>query len=98
MSSCQKGIVHPPRVKPPSRSSSGPPGACMTPSRETNSETRSLRIRTVQVVGVVECFPPGYRTGGPPFDIPPLTAQQHQEEEDRHADRPADHDHHRMDP
>src|SRR6266404_9042528 len=33
------GLVHPPYAKPPLVSSSGPPGACMTPSRETNSST-----------------------------------------------------------
>src|SRR5579864_1495546 len=33
------GPVHPPYAKPPLVSSSGPPGACMTPSRETNSST-----------------------------------------------------------
>src|SRR5215469_7751276 len=33
------GLIHPPWAKPPLVSSSGPPGACMTPSRETNSST-----------------------------------------------------------
>src|SRR5713101_2990487 len=33
------GLVHPPYAKPPLVSSSGPPGACMTPSREINSST-----------------------------------------------------------
>src|SRR5260370_14871630 len=33
------GLVHPPYAKPPLVSSSGPPGAWMTPSRETNSST-----------------------------------------------------------
>src|SRR5713101_5812130 len=33
------GLIHPPYAKPPLVSSSGPPGACMTPSRETNSST-----------------------------------------------------------
>src|SRR5262249_10404999 len=33
------GLVQPPYAKPPLVSSSGPPGACMTPSRETNSST-----------------------------------------------------------
>src|SRR3989454_6913154 len=42
MSSCQYGIVQPPYANPPSRSSSLPPGACMTPSRVTNSETMSF--------------------------------------------------------
>src|SRR5215469_3881061 len=36
------GLVHPPYAKPPLVSSSGPPGACMTPSRETNSSTISF--------------------------------------------------------
>src|SRR5882757_11248702 len=33
------GLVHPPYAKPPLVSSPGPPGPCMTPSRETNSST-----------------------------------------------------------
>src|SRR5512143_997814 len=33
------GAVHPPYAKPPLVSSSGPPGACMTPSREICSST-----------------------------------------------------------
>src|SRR5689334_20829539 len=39
ISSCQYGIVQPPCANPPSVSSSAPPGACMTPSSETNSAT-----------------------------------------------------------
>src|SRR5580704_11392472 len=31
------GFIHPPYSKPPLVSSAGPPGACITPSRETNS-------------------------------------------------------------
>src|SRR5690349_22193379 len=42
MSSCQYGHVHPPCLNPPSVSSSFPPGACITPSSETNSETISF--------------------------------------------------------
>src|SRR5437660_5620514 len=34
-----RGPVHPPYAKPPLVSSSGPPGPCMTPSREMNSST-----------------------------------------------------------
>ena len=41
-SSSSSGACHPPCVKPPSRSSSGPPGACATPSSVTNSVTMSL--------------------------------------------------------
>src|SRR5438105_11105348 len=44
MSSCQNGPVHPPWVKPPSVSSSAPPGACMTLSNDTNSETTMFRM------------------------------------------------------
>ena len=33
------GLIHPPYSKPPLVSSVGPPGACMTPSREMNSNT-----------------------------------------------------------
>src|SRR5215510_4780348 len=44
MSSCQYGCVHPPWAKPPSLSSSAPPGAWITPSNETNSETTILRM------------------------------------------------------
>src|SRR5256886_5254706 len=36
------GACHPPCAKPSSRSSSGPPGACATPSSVTNSVTMSL--------------------------------------------------------
>src|SRR3989440_10661282 len=44
MSSCQNGHVHPPWVKPPSVSSSAPPGACMTLSNDTNSDTTMFRM------------------------------------------------------
>src|SRR5215218_3169212 len=44
MSSLQKGAVQPPNRKPPVGSSSGPPGACMTPSRERKTAPVSLRI------------------------------------------------------
>src|SRR5437588_2042109 len=46
MSSCQNGQVHPPWVKPPSVSSSAPPGACMTLSNDINSETTIFRMIT----------------------------------------------------
>src|SRR5262245_49321617 len=36
MSSLKYGKLQPPCSKPPSRSSSGPPGACITPSRDMN--------------------------------------------------------------
>src|SRR5215208_3022877 len=39
LTSSECGLIHPPYAKPPLVSSSGPPGACMTPSRETNSST-----------------------------------------------------------
>src|ERR1044072_6077312 len=42
--SSQNGCTQPPLSKPPDRSSSGPPGACMTPSREMNLAPVSLRI------------------------------------------------------
>src|SRR5664279_5943466 len=35
----ENGLIHPPYAKPPLVSSSGPPGACMTPSREICSST-----------------------------------------------------------
>src|SRR5215813_9623646 len=37
--SSENGACHPPYVKPPLVSSSGPPPACMTPSRVMNSST-----------------------------------------------------------
>src|SRR5512136_1577603 len=37
--SSEYGPAHPPYAKPPLVSSSGPPGACMTPSREICSST-----------------------------------------------------------
>src|SRR5436190_7946514 len=42
--SSQWFIDHPPSVNPPLRSSSGPPGACMTPSSVTNVVTISSLI------------------------------------------------------
>src|SRR5512141_2220870 len=36
------GAIHPPYAKPPLVSSSGPPGACMTPSRVMCSSTITL--------------------------------------------------------
>src|SRR5260370_33925868 len=45
------GLVHPPYAKPPLVSSSGPPGACMTPSRETNSSTLSFLVTPVTFMG-----------------------------------------------
>src|SRR5687768_13743312 len=52
MSSCQYGIVQPPCSNPPSRSSSLPPGACITPSSVTNSDTISFRMETVPVMSL----------------------------------------------
>src|SRR4051794_8295060 len=40
------GIDQPPFVKPPSVSSSGPPGACITPSRLMNSLTMTFIARS----------------------------------------------------
>src|SRR5687768_17792839 len=40
--SSEYGADHPPYAKPPLVSSSGPPGACMTPSREICSSTISF--------------------------------------------------------
>src|SRR6266496_5626934 len=37
--SSEYGAIHPPYAKPPLVSSSGPPGDCMTPSRETKEST-----------------------------------------------------------
>src|SRR6266508_5432225 len=39
ITSSEYGACHPPYAKPPLVSSSGPPGACMTPSRVINSST-----------------------------------------------------------
>src|SRR5690348_15489726 len=44
MSSPQSGCTQPPKRKPLAGSSSGPPGACMTRSRETKAAPVSLRI------------------------------------------------------
>src|SRR5262245_17079592 len=44
ITSSQKLTDHPPSAKPFSASSSGPPGACMTPSRLRNVLTISSRI------------------------------------------------------
>src|SRR5438270_4204361 len=44
ISSPQNGCVQPPNRKPLDGSSSGPPGACMTPSSERKTAPVSLRI------------------------------------------------------
>src|SRR5271165_1381714 len=41
------GATHPPYAKPPLVSSSGPPPACMTPSRVTNSSTITFLITSI---------------------------------------------------
>jgi hypothetical protein len=48
------GLIHPPYAKPPLVSSSGPPGACMTRSRETNSST--LTFLTTEFLRVLSGF------------------------------------------
>src|SRR5215210_3374558 len=47
------GLIHPPCAKPPLVSSSGPPGACMTPSREICSSTLSF-LMVILLYGVAE--------------------------------------------
>src|SRR5689334_15499396 len=47
------GPVHPPYAKPPLVSSCGPPGACITPSRETNSSTMIFLMTQVPFTGQV---------------------------------------------
>src|SRR5437868_13266273 len=42
--SSQNGCTHPPKRKPLVGSSSGPPGACVTPSSERKTALVSLRI------------------------------------------------------
>src|SRR5512139_1464813 len=42
--SSEYGAIHPPYAKPPLVSSSGPPGACMTPSRVICSSTITFLI------------------------------------------------------
>src|SRR5690349_15097889 len=42
LTSSEKGACHPPYLKPPLVSSCGPPPACMTPSRVTNSRAISF--------------------------------------------------------
>src|SRR5882724_2361689 len=62
IASSSKGADHPPYAKLPLVSSSGPPGACMTPSREMCSSTIILLI-----IGSFESYlilfnsPPGHR-------------------------------------
>src|SRR6266581_7616205 len=50
-SSSSRGACQPPCLKPPSVSSSGPPGACMTPSRVTNSLTMSWPMMSLRIRG-----------------------------------------------
>src|SRR5947209_14283548 len=45
IASSEQPNIHPPKRKPPVGSSSGPPGACMTPSSDWNTAPVSLRIR-----------------------------------------------------
>src|SRR4029078_1344625 len=51
MSPVKKGWVQPPSVKPLVGSSSGPPGACITPSSETKTAPVSLRIDALPAQG-----------------------------------------------
>src|SRR5258707_15563825 len=44
ITSSEYGACHPPYLKPPLVSSSGPPPACMTPSRVMNSSTITFLI------------------------------------------------------
>src|SRR5216683_926704 len=46
--SSEYGACHPPYAKPPLVSSSGPPGDCMTPSRET-------KLSTITALGHIQC-------------------------------------------
>src|SRR3712207_5962994 len=55
ITSSQNGAFQPPRAKPPVGSSAGPPGACMTPSSETNVVTDSVRMAVV--LSRVGCWP-----------------------------------------
>src|SRR5689334_15785230 len=56
MSPVKKGWVQPPSVKPLVGSSSGPPGACITPSSEMKTAPVSLRI---DALALERCFDPG---------------------------------------
>jgi len=51
MSSLKYGKPHPPCSNPPSRSSSGPPGACMTPSSVRKVAIVRVPIRSLLVSG-----------------------------------------------
>src|SRR5512140_730907 len=62
--SSEYGLIHPPYAKPPLVSSSGPPGACMTPSREICSSTITfLMTEFLQHLDyyLVACFKVGKR-------------------------------------
>src|SRR5439155_15822358 len=48
--SSKRGIDHPPYLKPPLESSSGPPGACITPSSVTNVRTISFLMFYVSLL------------------------------------------------
>src|SRR6516165_4438524 len=61
------GLIHPPHSKPPLVSSSGPPGACMTPSRETNSSTLTFFMISPSLVTVCTA------------DTTPIAEQQYME-------------------
>src|SRR5579859_389368 len=57
VTSSEYGPGQPPYAKPPLVSSSGPPGACMTPSRETNSSTITFLIN--EFLSSLHCRPEG---------------------------------------
>lgn len=65
-SSSLNGACHPPWGEPPSRSSSGPPGACATPSSVTNSVTMSWPMVGFPFLAMMRAYPVQTRT---PFRI-----------------------------
>src|SRR5687768_12270988 len=75
--SSEYGAIHPPYAKPPLVSSSGPPGACMTPSMEICSSTVSF-LMSILLYRIVERVFYFVKTRKPRVTIvgnqPPITA------------------------
>src|SRR4029079_11304372 len=67
------GLIQPPYAKPPLVSSSGPPGACMTPSSEANSSTLTFLMTEVLLLPAHDQAN-GSGGGAPRLGVPVLGA------------------------
>src|SRR3954468_2748344 len=87
MSSLQKGAVQPPYWKPPVGSSSGPPGACMTPSSDRNTAPVSLRIGGFAIRGGLDLCDVDLLHRHHRLERPPATVAAFGGEVDQHPRR-----------